>query len=367
MTTTKTNMPLKQKIIDTILSDGPISIHRYMTIALADSQHGYYRVADPLGAKGDFTTAPEISQIFGELIGAWVLTLWDMNKQPKPFQLIEIGPGRGTLMSDVLRTTKLMPTFFPSTQLHFVETSPVLREKQKTAIQPYPIKPHWYDSLNDVPSGNTILLANEFLDALPVQHFIKQATGWHKRLITVAKDNAFYFTTDKTPSPLPQGMPPNPERYNLGDIYEYRPAHKDFIQQLAKRANTAPMAALIIDYGHTVSAPGETFQAIKSHKYTDPLKDPGHADLTAHVDFDDLARCAEAHGLKTYHITQGQFLMALGLAQRCEQLLKNANTDQARMITTGAQRLVDPNQMGKLFKVMVITNQDFPVPPPFNS
>ncbi len=368
MTSPKQTAPtLKQKIISTIREQGPLPVENYMEMALADSTQGYYRIQDPLGQQGDFTTAPEISQVFGELVGAWFLTLWAMTNRPDDIQLIELGPGRGTLMSDILRTARLMPNFLPSANLHFVETSPALRKKQAQAIGDTTIQTQWHQALEDVRKGTTFLVANEFLDALPIRHFIWQDGDWHERLVDVNQAEELFFSIAEESCTLPNDLPHNPELFGQGDILEYRPHHQTFINQLASRAQKAPLVALVIDYGYMTEGPGETFQAIKSHKYTDPLKEPGHADLTAHVDFGDLAKRATKAGLKAYDTTQGQFLMSLGLAQRTQQILQTAKPDEAKMITTGAQRLVDPNQMGQLFKVMVLTSPDFPVPPPFEA
>lgn len=357
--------PLAIKLKARIDQSGPISVAAYMDACLADPDHGYYRTRDPFGARGDFTTAPEISQVFGELIGLWSAALWQFMGSPKPIKLIELGPGRGTLMADALRAARTVPDFLPAAEIHLVETSPVLRDRQADSLKDF--APHWHGDLADVPPGASIIVANEFLDALPVHQYVRRKDGWHERLIGHDTGSGLVFT--ETPHPLTE--PPDvaaelEDAAGDGAIAEWRPAAGKIVKQLGARARAHPLAALFIDYGHERSAIGDTLQAVSRHGFTDPLAAPGDQDLTAHVDFDHLSRRAAAAGLGVHGpVSQGTFLQSLGLAQRCEQLMKGKDPDTVQKIGSGAQRLIDPDQMGTLFMGLALTGADIPAPPGF--
>lgn len=355
---------LTQKLKRRIAEQGPMSVAAYMEACLADPDHGYYRTRDPLGARGDFTTAPEVSQIFGELIGLWCVEVWRGMGAPSPFALVELGPGRGTLMADALRASRVVPEFGMAARLHLVETSPVLRQAQKERLGGY--KPRWHDALADVPAGPALIVANEFLDALPARQFVRRGEAWYERLVSVEKGRLAFCLSD---APL-GGVSPIPETVRDaacdGDIAEARPAAEALVSEIGRRAGAHPLAALFVDYGHGRSAPGDTLQAVSAHGYADPLEAPGEQDLTAHVDFEALGHAARAAGLNVHGpVEQGAFLLALGLAQRCERLMKEAGPEQAQAVETGARRLVDPMQMGTLFKVMALTSPSVAAPPPF--
>ena len=357
--------PLADKLRRRIVREGPISVAAYMESCLADPEYGYYRTRDPLGARGDFTTAPEISQIFGELVGLWCAEVWRGMGTPDPFRLIELGPGRGTLMADALRAARVVPEFGAAARLQLVETSPVLRAQQKERLGAF--APAWHDAIERVPAGPAIVIANEFLDALPVRQFVRHDDDWRERCIDCGADGDFTYceraTDDAHSGLIPEAIS---QVAGEGDIVEVRPAADTIIDCLAERARNAPLAALFIDYGHAESAPGDTFQAVAAHGFADPLESPGHHDLTAHVDFAALARGATRAGLDTYGpMEQGRFLLELGLAQRREVLVKGATPEQARAIESGANRLIDPAQMGSLFKTMALCNGQAPEPPPF--
>ncbi len=357
--------PLDEKLKRRIARSGPLGVAEYMEICLADPEYGYYRTRDPLGARGDFITAPEISQIFGELIGLWCAEVWRGMGEPGPFQLIELGPGRGTLMADALRAAKAVPDFVQQARLHLVETSPVLRQEQAERLAEH--APQWHDTFTAVPPGPSIVIANEFLDALPVRQFVRRGGGWRERLIAPGGDGALAFV--ESPGP-PDGDPRIPldiaTGAQPGDIAEIRPAANALAAEFGRRAADHPLAVLIVDYGHVQSAPGDTLQAMSAHGYTDPLERPGDQDLTAHVDFAEFARRAEESGLRTHGpLEQGQFLLALGLAHRADRLMKGAGKEQAALIETAARRLADPAQMGALFKVLAATDTNGPAPPPF--
>ena len=349
-----------------IETDGPITIADYMEACLGDPDFGYYATRDPLGAKGDFTTAPEISQIFGELIGLWCVLVWQEMGAPASVRLIELGPGRGTLMADALRAAKSVQSFYDACEVHLVETSPVLSEIQAKTIVGFDKSPQWHADLVDVSGGPAILIANEFLDALPVRQFMKQDGQWFERCVALSKEGKLQFQFRDNPLETEASLSEDLRaQARDGDMAEIRPASISIVEALAARARKAPVAALFIDYGHSESAPGETLQAVRRHDYVDPLEEPGMADLTAHVDFDQLGDAARSRELDVHGpLNQRDFLLELGLKERCERLMQDANDVTKETLATGARRLVDPAQMGKLFKVMALTSTTI-TPPPF--
>lgn len=333
---------------DLIAVEGPISVERYMSLCLGH----YYATRDPLGAAGDFTTAPEISQMFGELIGLWVLETWQGMGRPTDLRLIELGPGRGTLMADLLRAARLMPDFLAATSLHLVETSPVLRERQRKALRLAGLPITWHDSLEDVPPGPALLVANEFFDALPIRQFLATERGWSERLVGLDEGTlAFGLKSEPEPS---FG---NPVR--RGDVLEWPSAGITLAQGLARRLVQQTGAALIIDYGYWGPSFGDTLQALKHHAYADPLVEPGEADLTAHVDFHALAQAASAEKARIHGMTtQGDFLESLGIGTRASALKQRATTSQAEAIDRALERLTarEAKGMGELFKVLALSH-----------
>lgn len=333
-----------------IAAEGPISVARFMAEALGHPEHGYYRNRDPLGAAGDFITAPEISQIFGELIGAWCAMVWEQAGRPDPVSLIELGPGRGTLMADALRAvSKVAPAFDAALSVHLVETSPALRAAQASALG---ARPHWHEAIEAVPQGPTILIANEFFDALPIHQFVQRGAAWHERLVGCDPASAaLRFEVSETPSPLAPEDPPNAAE---GDIFETSPARTAIMAAVAGRIAGHGGGALIVDYGHAASALGDTLQAVSGHEYAPVLEAPGEADLTAHVDFAALARAAEDVAVFG-PVTQGAFLQALGIEARTQALAAAASNAPTReAIVSGTARLTDPRQMGTLFKALAL-------------
>jgi NADH dehydrogenase [ubiquinone] 1 alpha subcomplex assembly factor 7 len=354
--------PLGREIAELIATDGPIPVSRYMALCLGHPRHGYYMTRDPFGAGGDFTTAPEISQVFGELIGVWAASVWQAMGRPTPVRLMELGPGRGTLMADLVRAARALPGFRDALDIHMVETSPVLAARQRDTVAARGIAASWHASLETVPAGPTILVANEFLDALPVRQFVMTDKGWRERVVGLGEGRLAFGLA---PDPVPPSLLPAPLRNGEnGAVIETCPALATLAETLAVRAADAPLAGLFIDYGHTISAHGETLQAVKDHRFVDPLAAPGEADLTAHVDFEALAGAAAAAGLTaSVALPQRDFLFRLGLAERAETLaLANPATFEA--IRTAAERLVDPapTGMGALFKAMVVHSPDL-LPP----
>ena len=338
-----------------IAADGPLPIDRYMALALGHPKHGYYVTRDPLGADGDFVTAPEISQIFGELVGIWLADCWDRMGRPDPVGVIELGPGRGTLMRDALRAARVLPGFVDAAHVHLVETSPALRDKQRDALGEHP-SVDWHDRLADVPAGPVLAVANEFFDALPVRQFQRTESGWRERLVSEDPDSGgLRFVLSDRPDAAIALAPGAAGDAPEGSIVELCPSALSLAGELAGRAVRHGGAALIIDYGHARSAPGDTLQAVRRHRYADPLADPGEADLTAHVDFAALAAAAgEAGAAVCGPVTQADWLAAMGIAQRAERLSRSAGERQVAEIAAAVLRLTAPDQMGQVFKAMSI-------------
>jgi NADH dehydrogenase [ubiquinone] 1 alpha subcomplex assembly factor 7 len=357
---------LAARLRDRIACEGPISVHDYMEACLGDRGSGYYTTRQPIGAAGDFITAPEISQIFGELIGAWAAAVWQAMGAPSSVIVAELGPGRGTLMADALRVWRSAPEFLACVSVALVERSPVLAAVQREALGDSPAQIQWYAALEDVPRGPLILIANEFIDALPVQQIVRAGGVWRERTVTLAGNGGFAFGAgaplerDDLPSWLGKADAAD------GAVFEMRPAAFKLIEALAGRAKDAPVAALIADYGHAESGAGDTLQAVHRHRFADPLAAPGETDLTAHVDFAALKEAARARGLSTFGpMPQGRFLLKLGLQSRCDRLIRDATQDQRDAILSGAARLADPRQMGALFKVLALQSSGLAPPPPF--
>jgi NADH dehydrogenase [ubiquinone] 1 alpha subcomplex assembly factor 7 len=362
--------PLEIEIRRRITAAGPMPVGEYMGLCLGDPEHGYYTTRDPLGVRGDFITAPEISQMFGELIGLWMATVWTQMGSPENIRIIELGPGRGTLMNDALRAVQMIPAFREALVVHLVEISPALRSAQESTLDHWGIGVHWHPALDDVPKGPAIIVANEFFDALPVNQAVKTPRGWNERQIEVGADGKFAFTV--APEPIAHFdmlMPASVRQASEGSIYEWRddkPA-----MQLGKRLADQGGAALVIDYGHTASGVGETLQAVGRHAYADPLSDPGNVDLTAHVDFRALARAVEAMGAKGYGpVDQAQFLTRLGIETRAATLKKKAPSRAAAAdVDAALARLTGQGRtgMGELFKVACFAHASLGVPPGFES
>ena len=270
---------------------------------------------DPLGREGDFTTAPEVSQMFGELLGLWAASVWKAIGSPPMLRLIELGPGRGTMMADALRALRVLPPLYQSLSIHLVEINPVLREKQRATLSGVR-NIAWHDSIDDVPEGPAVIFANEYFDVLPIHQVVKRETGWHERVVEIDDNGKLVFGAAAEPMPRFEVLlPPLVRAAPVGAVFEWRPDAE--IMKIATRVRDQDGAALIIDYGHLRSDAGDTFQAIARHSFTDPLKNPGQADVTAHVDFQALARAAEDLGARVHGpVTQGEFLKRLGIETR---------------------------------------------------
>lgn len=348
-----------------IEADGPMTVADWMQACLADPDHGYYMTRDPLGRKGDFITSPEISQMFGELLGLWAAVVWQQIGQPQRFNLIELGPGRGTLMSDALRAAGGVPAFIDAVQVHMVETSPVLKQRQQDALRNVAVPIDWHETLDGIPSGPSVALANEFLDALPVRQLIRADGRWCERMVGLSGDGfSFEVGSPVEDAPVSAASRDAPE----GSIFEVSPAVADVTEALATRLADSGGAALLIDYGHDRSGLGETLQAIKGHEYANPLTLPGECDLTAHVDFAAVAAAAAKSGARAWGpVGQGELLERLGIGARAAQLLQGADPRQAEQIGTARHRLTAPNAMGRLFKALAITDPERPAPPGFET
>ncbi|MCC3244989.1 class I SAM-dependent methyltransferase [Methylocystis sp. WRRC1] len=356
--------PLKQEIAAAIAHDGPMTLEHFMSLCLGHPLHGYYMTRDPFGAGGDFITAPEISQMFGELIGVWASEAWRAAGSPSPARLIELGPGRGTLMSDVLRVARISPQFLDAITAHLVEMSPALRDIQRQTLASAAKPVDWATDFAHTPHGPAFILANEFFDALPVRHFVKTIGGWRERLVGLDAGGELAFgLSDRVEPTLTAAA-------REGSIIEVCPAGQRLMGDIAARLVAEGGAMLVIDYGYTQTSLGDSLQAVARHTYVDPLSAPGEADLTAHVDFAALGRAARAQGAKVMGpVTQAHFLLQLGIERRAQSLSKKATPEQAEEIASAFDRLTgtqDPRRhMGALFKVMAVTHPDMPDLPGF--
>lgn len=347
--------PLANLIAEEIAATGPMRLDRFMGLCLSHAEHGYYMSAEPFGRDGDFTTAPEISQMFGELLGLWCVQAWQDMGAPSPVRLVELGPGRGTLMADALRAARLVPAFVAAADVWLVETSLRLRHAQKRLV---PDASH-ADTLNAVPPGPMLLLANEFFDALPIRQFHRREGGWHERQVGHDGER-LVWGLGPAAGDLPETAPE-------GAVLERSPATNAIAQEIGARLARDGGAALIVDYGAEPPATGggDTLQALRGHAPVDPLSEPGLADVTAHVDFTSLAGSLRAGGAQVSPVlTQARLLERLGLQARAAQLSR-ASPERAEEIAAQQARLTAPDAMGHLFKALAATGPDAPAPPAF--
>lgn len=338
-----------------IRAQGPVSVAEYMGRAA----EAYYARQHPFGTTGDFITAPDISQMFGEMIAAWLVDLWLQMGRPEAVRLVELGPGMGTLSADIMRTCKAWPAFRDGARLHLVETSARLRERQAEALAG--INVTWHDSIADVPDDlPCFVIANEFFDALPIHQFEKIGGAWRERMVGY-DDTAqrFFFTTAQGEEEAGQAFPAAPD----GSIFEMSPVSLAITDDIAQRVARTGGAALFIDYGHIKPGFGDTLQALLKHAYADPLEDPGGRDITAHVDFGTLGTVAAQHATVWGAVTQGAFLTAMGIGLRAQKLCENATEERRENIMSGLRRLTAPDQMGRLFKVMAMTAKEAIIEP----
>jgi NADH dehydrogenase [ubiquinone] 1 alpha subcomplex assembly factor 7 len=341
------DLTLEQQIDFQIRTNGPMSVATYMGLCLTHPSKGYYKGADPLGTKGDFVTAPEISQMFGELIGFWLVNLWQQMNEPKAFTLLELGPGRGTLMADILRVACRAPGFRDGLQLRLFETNPALMAEQKARLEVY--DPRWLRDFETFESGPVLVVANEFFDALPIRQFVRKPDGWHERQVGLV-DGKRAFGLSPTAIP-PSAMPEALADAAPDTMLEVNFAGAEVMTRLGAVVARQGGAILAVDYGYGRTQTGETLQGVRRHAYADVLEAPGETDLSAHVDFAALGNVARAAGLATEPLaTQGEFLTRLGIGERASALSR-ANPDAAGDVRAAHDRLVGKSQMGELFKV----------------
>lgn len=347
-------MSLKERLVEHIEENGPLTVSDFMAFCLYDPRDGYYATRPALGgASADFLTAPEASQMFGELLGLWCAHEWDALGKPA-FNWIELGPGRGVLMQDAWRATERIEGMHDAAALVLVEMSGPLRDEQAARL------PHaeWATRLEDAPPGPSLLIANEFLDCLPVRQFVRGEDGWHEKLVGIDEAKKLTFgLSSALPAPDSEDEP--------GAVREVAPGMESLIYEVEQRLHAAPGRALFIDYGYTQPEGADTLQALQQHKHVDPLAAPGEADLTAHVDFARFAHLAREAGLLVHGpITQGQFLRGLGIDYRADALAQ-ANPQHADRLAREMRRLTHDEEMGALFKVICLSSPNLPPPAGF--
>lgn len=340
-----------QWLLPYIHSKGAITVAEYMELCLYHPEHGYYTTHNPIGAEGDFITAPEVSQMFGEMIGVCFMDLWIRMGKPGKVHLIEMGPGQGTLMADLLRI--LRPEMRSALDIHLVEISPALTQIQQQRL---PGEVSWHKNLDEVLNacdrGPVFMVANELFDAFPIEQRVKTPQGWQERQIRVAEDGE---SLEFIPTPDPDQI-----------IREFCPQAREVTAKIAACLQKTQGVALFIDYGYLGPAQGDTLQALRHHQFHPILLAPGQADLTAHVDFSELEKAAKEAGAHVYGpTTQGAFLSEMGIGLRAEGLRKHAGPRDLAQIDRALHRLLDPSQMGNLFKVMAMTGPQTPQPSGF--
>jgi SAM-dependent MidA family methyltransferase len=347
-----------------VAAEGPLPVQDVMADALTHPRFGYYATRDPFGTAGDFITAPEISQMFGELIGLWAAVVWRSQDRQGPIRLIELGPGRGTLMADAVRAIRGVPGLGAVPEIHLVEASAALRDVQSDTLSG--LAPRWHDDIATLPDGPAIVLANEFFDALPIAQLVRAETGWRERRLAFQGDTPLWTLTPGA-SPLATLLDPTARATaQPGEVAELSPAALSMADLLARKLMRDGGAALVIDYGHARSGTGDTLQAVKAHAFADVLATLGAADLTAHVDFAALARAVTQAGAVAHGpITQGAFLSALGIDQRAAALCAGAPPPRIEDIQAAKARLIGEGEMGTLFKVAAWTAPAAPTPPGF--
>jgi len=357
---------IADKIVRRIRAEGPLTVAAYMAMALHDPEDGYYVRHDPIGRAGDFITAPEISQIFGELIGLCCADWWQRSGRPDPMVLAELGPGRGVLMQDFLRAAATLPEFRRALRLHLIEASPLLRTEQQRRLAD--AKPRYVAGFDELPPGPLLLIANEFIDALPIRQLVRGRANWAERMVALDDKGRFAFV--ETPESVALAVLVSPSLRSLpsGSVVEICPAAAALAASLGERLTQTRGLALFIDYGYFPSAAGPTLAAIRDHRPADLFDDPGSADLSAHVDFGAFAAAAEARGGVVHGpVPQGRFLRALGAEARLAALSSRAGPQQRAILERGFERLIDPAEMGNLFKVLAVTSPGLPAPAGFEA
>lgn len=350
--------PLAKKIAYLIEQSGPLQISDYFALCLADPEYGYYQNRQPFGRSGDFITAPEVSQLFGEMIGIFLVHAWQAHGAPADVRIVEIGPGRGTLMADALRViARLAPELYANATIHMVETSERLRAEQRQTLVRIKQRISWHGAFEEIPAGFTLMIANELFDAIPVRQFAKTPEGFRERMVGLDDTGALTFGLGQTgldPALLPVEEAGVPD----GEIFEISPARSAVMQAVAAKLVRDGGTALTIDYGHLVSGFGDTLQAVHRHEFDPPLARPGEADLTSHVDFQALAEAAAAAGAHIHRpINQGEFLLGLGIVERAGALGSERDALTQATLREAVNRLAGEGEgrMGELFKALAIS------------
>lgn len=349
-------MMLKQKIITEIADKGPMTIERYMGLCLNDKEEGYYKKQQAFGTKGDFITAPEISQMFGEILAIWMIQIWQKQSIQTNFTLCEIGPGQGTLMFDILYTIKkLAPDYLKKSEIILIETSPRLTKIQKEKLSSYDLPICWQTSFHKIKDQPLFLIANELLDALPIRQFIlKKQKLFERKVQYDSQKEKFFFIEDTKQTHTSYNTAFSLIEQNYCGIIEDSPQRDNLIKDISQFIAKNGGAALFVDYGSLTPAFGDTLQAVLQHNYHPVLEDPGLCDLTAHVDFYSLAKTATECQCAAFGMTQGDFLLKLGLLERAQNLGYKKNPHIQQQIINAVHRLAAPDEMGQLFKVLML-------------
>lgn len=347
---------LKRKLIERIATSGPMGIAEFFAACLLDPQHGYYTTREPFGRQGDFITAPEVSQMFGELLAVWAFRNWDALGRPAPFAFAEIGPGRGTLMSDMARTLARIDggAMLKEARVFMVEASPRLAAIQRERLTAAPLDPEWVTGVDSLPDLPLLILGNELFDAIPIRQFVRSEGEWRERMVTVAADGDGLAFALGAPTLAQDSLPATSRAPVDGDVLEVAPARVSLMQAIAERIARRGGAGLFIDYGFAAPGFADTLQAMRNHGFDPVLAHPGEADLTSHVDFAALAAAARASGLTAHVTPQGAFLLGLGLLERAGALGAGKEPVTQDAIRSQVERLAGPDQMGDLFKVLAI-------------
>jgi SAM-dependent MidA family methyltransferase len=354
---------LGEKIAGLIRAAGPISVADYMAVCLFDPDDGYYTTREPFGVKGDFITAPEVSQMFGELVAVWLVEAWHAIGAPLPLTIAEIGPGRGTLTKDMVRTIgQIAPDLVSGAAFALIEASPRLTAVQQETLQGGEPAFTWHTIPGTLPSQPLLVVGNEIFDALPFRQFVRHGGKWLERAVGLDADGGFQFGIG-TASLAASALPPKAKTAPDGSIFEIAPTREALMSAIAQRVAEHGGAGLFFDYGHLEPGLGDTFQSVRKHRIESVLDNPGEADLTSHVDFFALAAVARSHGLETRMITQGEFLLGMGLLERAGRLGQSGGTAAREKITADVERLAGPDQMGELFKVLALLPSGLAVPP----
>lgn len=348
--------PLWDVLSDEIQKQGPITIERYMEIVLHHPEHGYYRCGNPLGSAGDFGTAPEVSQLFGEMLGVWCIKAWKQLGEPDCFALLELGPGQGLMLQDIFSFTSNFPDFQRALHLYLLESSATLRGIQQTKMGAF--APTYIEFFEQLPALPTIVLANEFFDTLPMRQFIKTELGWRERLVGIENDKFVFTLGEEKGATAPDYLKEGEEALKAGWIYETSPQSLSLMQRLAAHLTKHGGAAAIIDYGYTVPEGISTLDAWSRHRFTDVLAAPGKVDVTADVDFSALRCISEQQGARVIGvIDQGDFLNDLGIKDRARALINRVSRKKADRIMSDLHCLTSPSQMGTRFKILVLASK----------